>query len=82
MRPQFFNPAVIANSKMGYYILLQGYSQEWRILGSEKKNDYANEIFLTLNSARSWTIVILAGKRDRRRHSTTTVFSENVVVTE
>ena len=34
-----------------------------------------------LSSARRWTSVILAGKRDSRRHSTTS-FSENVVMAE
>ena len=34
-----------------------------------------------LSSARAWTSVILAGKRGRRRHSTTS-FSENVEVSE
>ena len=40
-------------------------------------NDY--EIFSILSSARAWTSVILAGKRDSRLHSTRS-FSENVVV--
>ena len=35
----------------------------------------------TRSSARAWTSVILAGKRDSRHHSTTG-FSENVEVTE
>ena len=34
-----------------------------------------------LSSARAWTSVILAAKRDSRRHSTTS-FTENVVVTK
>ena len=34
-----------------------------------------------LRCAREWTSVVLAGKRDSRRHSTTS-FSENVVVAE
>ena len=38
------------------------------------------EIFSVLNSAWAWASVILAGKGDSRRHSTTG-FSENVVVT-
>ena len=41
--------------------------------------DYEYEIFSILSSAHAWTSVILAGKRDSRRHSTTS-FSENVVV--
>ena len=43
------------------------------------KDDYEDEIFSILSSAQAWTSVILAGKRDSRRHSTTG-FSENVVV--
>ena len=41
--------------------------------------DYENKIFSILSSVRAWTWVILAGKRDSRRHSTTS-FSENVVL--
>ena len=41
--------------------------------------DYEYEIFSILSSTLSWTNAILAGKRDSRRHSTTS-FSENVVV--
>ena len=40
-----------------------------------------DEIFSILSSARALTIVILAGQRDRCRHSTTG-FSENVVAGE
>ena len=43
------------------------------------ETDYEYEIFLILSWARAWTNVILARKRDSRRHSTTN-FSENVVV--
>ena len=40
-----------------------------------------SQIFPILSSAHAWTSVILAGKRDSYRHSTTN-FSENVVVAE
>ena len=43
------------------------------------EDDFEYEIFSMLSIARAWTSVILAGKRDSRRHSTTS-FSENVVV--
>ena len=46
------------------------------------EDDYEYEIFsiLSIDSiAHAWTSVILAGKRDNRRHSTTG-FSENVVM--
>ena len=43
------------------------------------EDGYQYEIFPILLSARGWTSVILAGKRDSSRHSTTS-FSENVVV--
>ena len=42
-------------------------------------DDYEYKIFSVLSSALAWTSVILAGKRDSRRHSTTS-FSENVIV--
>ena len=45
----------------------------------EYDNEY--EIFSVLSSAHAWTSVILAGKRDSRRYSTTS-FSENVEVAE
>ena len=47
----------------------------------EDEDDYENEIFLILSSARARarTNVILAGKFGSRRHSTTN-FSEKVVV--
>ena len=47
------------------------------------KNDYEYflEYFSILSIAHAWTSVILAGKRDSGRHSTTS-FSENVVVVE
>ena len=44
-------------------------------------DDFECEIFSVLSSACAWHSVILAGKRDSRRHSTTG-FSETVVVTE
>ena len=43
------------------------------------EDDYENEIFSILSSARAWTSPILAGKRDSCYHSTTG-FIENVVV--
>ena len=43
------------------------------------EDDYEYEIFSILSVAQAWTNVILAGKRDNRRHSTTS-FSEEVVV--
>ena len=45
------------------------------------EDDYEKQIFSILSSARSLTRVILAGRRDSRRHSTTS-FSESVVVAE
>ena len=50
----------------------------WVYLGED---DFEDGIFTMLNSTRGWTSVILAGKRDSRRHSTTS-FSENVVMAE
>ena len=49
--------------------------------GDENEDDYENEIFSILSSARAWTCVVLAGKRDSRCQSTTS-FSVNVLVTE
>ena len=43
------------------------------------EDDYEYEIFSMLSIAHAWTSVILAEKRDSRRHSTTS-FSENVVM--
>ena len=43
------------------------------------EDDYEYEIFSILSVAQAWTSVILAGKRDNGRHSTTS-FSEEVVV--
>ena len=44
------------------------------------EDDYEYQIFaVVLSSALAWTNVILAGKRDSRRHASTS-FSENVVV--
>ena len=45
------------------------------------RHNYEYAIFSILSSARAWANVILAGKRDSRRHSTTS-FSGNVVVAE
>ena len=50
-------------------------SRKYRPLDSETKNEYE---FPILSIAHAWTSVILEGKRDSRRHSTTS-FSENVV---
>ena len=43
------------------------------------EDDYEYKIFSILSIAHTWTSVILAGKRDNRRH-TSTSFSEEVVV--
>ena len=43
------------------------------------EDNYEYEIFTVLSISHAWTNVILAEKRDSRRH-TTTSFSENVVV--
>ena len=43
------------------------------------EDDYEYKIFSILSIAQAWTSVILAGKRDSRRHSTTS-FSKEVVV--
>ena len=43
------------------------------------EDEEEDEIFSVLSSALAWANVILAGKRDSRRHSTTS-FSESVVV--
>ena len=43
------------------------------------EDDHEYKIFSILSIAQAWTSVILAGKRDHRRHSTTS-FSEEVVV--
>ena len=43
------------------------------------EDDYEYKIFSILSIGQAWTSVILAGKRDSRRHSTTS-FSEEVVV--
>ena len=47
----------------------------------EDENEYEKEIFLILSIARAWASVILAGKRDGRRHSSSSI-SENVAVME
>ena len=44
-----------------------------------KDENYENDIFSILSGARARTNIILAGKCDRHRHSSTS-FSENVVV--
>ena len=49
--------------------------------GQVVEDDYEKEIFSVQSSALSLTLVILAGKRDSRRHSTTS-FSKSVVVAE
>ena len=54
------------------YIILESF-KFW------DEDDYDYVIFSILSIAQLWTSVILAGKRDSRRHSTTS-FSENVVV--
>ena len=43
------------------------------------EDNYEYEIFTILSISHAWTNVILAEKRDSRRHSTTS-FSENVIV--
>ena len=43
------------------------------------EDDYEYKIFSILSIAQAWTSVILAGKRDSRRY-TTTSFSKEVVV--
>ena len=45
------------------------------------RNDYDYEIFSILSSARAWTSVILAGKRESLRHSATN-FGESTIVAE
>ena len=45
------------------------------------EDDYEKEIFPILSNARALTRVILTGKPDSRRYSTTS-FSESVVVAE
>ena len=44
---------------------------ELRVLRFWVEDDYEYEIFSILSIARMWTSVILAGKRDSSRHSTT-----------
>ena len=44
------------------------------------EDDYKYEIFSILSIAHAWICVILAGKRDIRRHSAKS-FSDNVVMT-
>ena len=52
-----------------------------RWASSVVEDDYEKEIFSILSHARALTRVILTGKRDSRRHSTTS-FSKSVVVAE
>ena len=66
------------------YILAQLLTNSWwwRIVESfrfEDEDDYEYEIFSVLSSARAWAIVILAGNRGSRSHSTSGL-NENVVV--
>ena len=53
--------------------MLYGVTQSFRF---EDDNDYEYDIFSVLSSARAGASVILAGKSDSRRHSTTG-FSES-----
>ena len=62
---------------LGSLILIQIIPKE-RTLRFQDEDDYEDEIFSILSA---WTSVILAGKRDSRRYSTTG-FNENVVVAE
>ena len=43
------------------------------------EDDYEYEIFSVLSSAHAWASVILAGKRDSRRHSTTNLRGKQVI---
>ena len=52
-----------------------------RWASSVVEDDYEKEIFSILSHAPALTRVILTGKRDSRRHSTTS-FSKSVVVAE
>ena len=56
-----------------FYTVLHGVTQSFRF---EDDNDYEYDIFSVLSSARAGASVILAGKSDSRRHSTTG-FSES-----
>ena len=56
-----------------FYSVLYGVTQSFRF---EDDNDYEYDIFSVLSSARAGASVILAGKSDSRRHSTTG-FSES-----
>ena len=67
----------IANPKSGFKNLNPDFPIE-RTLTFRDKEDYENEIFLILGSARARTNVILGGKPGSRRHSTTS-FGENVI---
>ena len=51
-----------------FYSVLYGVTQSFRF---EDDNDYEYDIFSVLSSARAGASVILAGKSDSRRHSTT-----------
>ena len=63
------------------FVLTLGRSSAVEIFRFWDEDDYEYEIFsgAGLSSACAWASVILAGKRDSRRHSITS-FSENVVV--
>ena len=63
-------------NRQPFLILLLVILESFRF---EDKDHYEYEIFSLLSSAREWTSVILAGKRDGPRHSKAG-FSENVVV--
>ena len=52
-------------------ILVFDLYSELRVLRFWVEDDYEYEIFSILSIARMWTSVILAGKRDSSRHSTT-----------
>ena len=58
--------------EVGLYLFIESF-RFW------DKDDYEYEIFWVLSCALAWISDILAGKRDSRRHSTTSL-SENVVV--
>ena len=63
---------------------IQDYTVEdyWRpLINSKASTTTGTRFFSTLNSSRAWASVILAGKRDSRRHCTTS-FRESVVVAE
>ena len=71
----------IGNNMVDKHALRQSWFQKLTVetLRFQDEDDYEDEIFQYQSSARASTTVISAGKRDGRRHSTTS-FSENVVV--